>query len=79
MRRHRLVVAQVWWRKLVAQVVVQVGGGRQVLVHKFWGAKQLYGCTTRWWHKWWRKLVVAQVVAQVWRKLVWWRKFRFLI
>ena len=56
-----------------------VGGGGQVLVDKFWGAKQLYGCTTRWWHKWWRKLVVAQVVAQVWRKLVWWRKFRFLI
>ena len=43
-------------------VVAQVGGGGQALMHNFWGAMQLCGCTTRWW----RKLVVAQVVvAQV--------------
>ena len=59
------MVAQVWWRKLVAQVVAQVGGGRQALVHEFWGAEQT--------SQWWRKLVVAQVGGGA--RWFWWRKF----
>ena len=63
----------------LAQVVAQVGFGAR----KSFGA-QLFGCTTRVWRKWWRKWGLAQVVAQVWRKLglaqvwrklVWWRRF----
>ena len=72
------------WRKWgLAQVVAQVGGGGNMLVHKIWG-KQLCGCTTLVWRKWWRTRAVAQLMAQVvaqvwrklvWRRLVWWRRF----